>query len=104
MRFALGLLCLACLFAQKPAADPWKQASRDYVVRLPADHVSHPAYRIEWWYYTGNLQTDRGRRFGYQITFFRIGVDPSPANPSTWSVRDLLMAHIAVTRPRRDAA
>ena len=57
------------------AADPWKQASPDYVVRLPADHVSHPAYRIEWWYYTGNLETDRGRRFGYQITFFRVGID-----------------------------
>ena len=25
MRFALGLLCLACLFAQKPAADPWNR-------------------------------------------------------------------------------
>jgi predicted secreted hydrolase len=80
-----------------PAADPWRQASRDYLVRLPADHVSHPAYRIEWWYYTGNLENDRGRRFGYQITFFRIGIDQAPVNPSTWSVRDLLMAHIAVT-------
>ncbi len=95
-------LVAVLLLAAAPAltaldSGPWKQASRDYVVRLPADHVSHPAYRIEWWYYTGNLQTDRGRRFGYQITFFRIGVDPSPANPSKWSVRDLLMAHIAVT-------
>jgi predicted secreted hydrolase len=79
------------------ASDPWKQAARDYVVRLPADHVSHPAYRIEWWYYTGSLDTDRGRRFGYQITFFRIGINLSPANPSIWSVRDLLMAHVAVT-------
>lgn len=79
------------------ASDPWKQAARDYVVRLPVDHVSHPAYRIEWWYYTGSLDTDRGRRFGYQITFFRIGINLSPANPSIWTVRDLLMAHVAVT-------
>ena len=77
---------------------PGSRPRRDYVVRLPADHVSHPAYRIEWWSLTrGTCETDRGRRFGYQITFFRIGVDPSPANPSKWSVRDLLMAHIAVT-------
>ena len=80
-----------------PVADPWKQASRDYVLRLPADHGSHPAHRIEWWYYTGNLETDRGRRFGYQITFFRVGIDTAPINPSKWSVRDLLMAHVAVT-------
>lgn len=81
------------------ATDAWKQASRDYVVRLPVDHASHPAYRIEWWYYTGNLETDRGRRFGYQVTFFRIGINLAPVNPSTFSVRDLLMAHIAVTDP-----
>ncbi|HCE03229.1 MAG TPA: carotenoid 1,2-hydratase, partial [Acidobacteria bacterium] len=51
----------------------------------------------EWWYYTGNLATADGRRFGYQVTFFRIGVDPAPANPSRWAVRDLHMAHLAVT-------
>lgn len=90
-------LALVPAVAQKPVTDAWKHASRDYAVRLPADHVSHPAYRIEWWYYTGNLETDRGRRFGYQVTFFRIGIDPTPVNPSKWSVRDLLMAHVAVT-------
>lgn len=90
-------LAIVPVVAQQPATEKWKQASRDYAVRLPADHVSHPAYRIEWWYYTGNLETDRGRRFGYQVTFFRIGIDPTPVNPSKWSVRDLLMAHVAVT-------
>jgi predicted secreted hydrolase len=47
-----------------------------------ADHASHPDYKIEWWYYTGNLDATDGRRFGYQLTFFRIGIDPAPANPS----------------------
>jgi predicted secreted hydrolase len=95
-------LTIVLLLAASPvldalSPDAWKHASRDYVVRLPADHVSHPAYRIEWWYYTGNLETDRRRRFGYQVTFFRIGINLAPANPSIWSVRDLLMAHVAVT-------
>ena len=45
---------------------------------LPADHASHPDYKIEWWYYTGNLDATDRRRFGYQLTFFRIGVDPAP--------------------------
>jgi predicted secreted hydrolase len=95
-----GLTALALLGAVSSlAADAWKQASRDYRVQLPVDHASHPAYRIEWWYYTGNLETDRGRRFGYQVTFFRIGIDHTPMNPSTFSVRDLLMAHVAVTDP-----
>jgi predicted secreted hydrolase len=75
----------------------WRNAEPGRVLRLPADHVSHPEYRLEWWYYTGNLETAGGRRFGYQLTFFRVGVDPAPANPSRWAVRDLFMAHFALT-------
>ena len=75
----------------------WRLAAPGYPWRFPRDHGSHPEYRIEWWYYTGNLESDRGRRFGYQVTFFRVGVDPAPENPSRWAVRDLFMAHLAVT-------
>ena len=78
-------------------AEGWRQAGSGHVWRFPRDHGSHPEYRIEWWYYTGNLASGRGRRFGYQVTFFRVGVDPAPANPSRWAVRDLYMAHLAVT-------
>lgn len=80
--------------AQQP---DWKQAAPGRPIVLPADHASHPDYRIEWWYYTGNVDAADGRRFGYQLTFFRIGVDPAPVNPSRWTVRDLFMAHLAVT-------
>ena len=48
------------------------------------------------------MQTSAGRRFGYQVTFFRVGVDPAPANPSAWAVRDLFMAHLAVSDPASD--
>src|SRR3990170_8574231 len=41
---------------------------------FPADHYSHPDFKTEWWYYTGHLETESGRRFGYQVTFFRFGV------------------------------
>jgi predicted secreted hydrolase len=75
----------------------WKYATPDRPVVLPADHVSHPDYKIEWWYYTGNVDDAGGRRFGYQLTFFRVGVDPAPENPSRWAVRDLHMAHFATS-------
>jgi predicted secreted hydrolase len=64
---------------------------------IPSDHASHPEYKLEWWYYTGNLDATGGRRFGYQLTFFRVGIDPAPANPSRWAVRDLIMTHLALT-------
>jgi predicted secreted hydrolase len=80
-----------------PQEPQWKQAAPAYPLAVPRDHVSHPAFKLEWWYYTGNVDADAGRRFGYQLTFFRVGVDPSPANPSTFAVRDLYVAHAAVT-------
>jgi predicted secreted hydrolase len=79
------------------SAEPWRQASPEYRVVLPRDHASHPEYKIEWWYYTGNVVAGDGHRFGYQLTFFRIGVDYKPANPSRWAVRDLYAAHLAIS-------
>ncbi len=76
---------------------PWKQATAGYTFSFPRDHASHPDYKIEWWYYTGNVKAADGRRFGYQITFFRVGIDHAPANPSKWAVRDLYMTHLAVS-------
>ena len=40
-------------------------------LRFPADHGAHPAFRTEWWYLTGHLDGEDGRRFGFQVTFFR---------------------------------
>ena len=82
---------------ERRTRDRWRQAEAGYTWQFPRDHGSHPDYRIEWWYYTGNVSSDDGRRFGYQVTFFRIGVDPAPENPSRWAVRDLFMAHLALT-------
>lgn len=76
---------------------PWREAQAGYQYSFPRDHASHPDFKIEWWYYTGNVKTKEGRRFGYQITFFRVGIDHTPANPSKWAVRDLYMTHLAVS-------
>jgi predicted secreted hydrolase len=88
----------AVMSAQAP---PWKEAAPERPITLPSDHASHPDYRLEWWYYTGNVDAQDGRRFGYQLTFFRVGVDPAPVNPSRWAVRDLFMAHLALTDVNR---
>jgi predicted secreted hydrolase len=75
----------------------WRTADPGNRLKFPADHASHPEYKIEWWYYTGNLAAKGGQRYGYQVTFFRVGVEYAPANPSKWAVRDLFMAHLAIT-------
>ena len=45
----------------------WKQGQAGYQFSFPRDHASHPEYKIEWWYYTGNLVTQKFRHFGYQL-------------------------------------
>ena len=65
---------------------------------FPADHGPHPGFRTEWWYFTGNLKTTEGHRFGYQLTFFRVALKPWPAaRRSRWGANEVFMAHFAVT-------
>lgn len=92
----MSKLALILLIAIQ-ATSPWKQAAAGYEYSFPRDHASHPDYKIEWWYYTGNVKAADGRRFGYQVTFFRVGIDHTPANPSKWAVRDLFMTHLAIS-------
>lgn len=65
---------------------------------FPRDHGPHPDYKQEWWYFTGNLETEQGRHFGFQLTFFRIGLSPSTqARASAWATREVYMAHFTVS-------
>ncbi len=77
-------------------AQDWQPALPGYHYQFPRDHFAHPDYHTEWWYYTGNLHTADGRRFGFELTFFRQGVSRAPAS-SPWDVRDIYMAHLALS-------
>ena len=90
-------LALLLLLACPASGQDWKPALPGYAYKFPRDHGQHPAQKIEWWYYTGNLATAEGRHFGYQLTFFRIGATQIPANASPWALRDVWMAHFAVS-------
>ena len=66
--------------------------------RFPRDHGQHSRYRLEWWYYTGIVRTAEGRPFGYEVTFFRQGLNPAPdRRGSAWRVGSLCLAHLAVS-------
>ena len=92
-------MTLSMALAASPAPTPFQPATAGYRYDFPKDHGSHPTYRTEWWYYTGHLQSKNGRSFGFELTFFRRGVPPEDIKtlPSKWSVRDLYLAHFAVT-------
>ena len=71
--------------------------------KFPKDHGAHDGYRNEWWYITGNLQTEQGRVFGYQFTLFRVALMPdlSKKRLSRWAASHVWMAHVALTDPER---
>lgn len=69
-----------------------------YPWQFPRDHGAHPGYRTEWWYFTGHLVGDQGELFGYQLTFFRVALTPTPSRrASAWAADTVYFAHFALT-------
>ncbi len=94
MKRGIFLLALWCV-----AAD-WRLAEPGWRYEFPRDHHAHREFKTEWWYFTGNLQDSLGRKFGYQLTFFRQGIrPPAERDPkmSRFVVNDLKFAHFTIT-------
>ena len=65
---------------------------------FPRDHGPHPDFKLEWWYFVGNLEDDTGRRFGFQLTYFRQAVVASmPERRSAWATSQFYMGHFALS-------
>ena len=109
-RFKISIIFLGSLIVATLAAYGQLSAGDDYLSvtgpcnqTFPQDHGSHPGYRTEWWYYTGNLTADSGDRYGYQLTFFRSQIGPPGANQgwprpsSAWRTQQFFVGHAALT-------
>lgn len=67
-------------------------------LEFPQAHGSHPDFKIEWWYLTGHLYAENGRRFGYQATFFRSALKPpKDQRGETFGANHLFLTHMALT-------
>jgi len=92
-----GEITVAEALGGAPAAG-FARATAPRRFSFPDDHGPHPGFRTEWWYFTGNLSAADGRRFGYQLTFFRVALVPEPVErPSRWGTDAVFMAHFALT-------
>jgi predicted secreted hydrolase len=95
-KFVAAMAALLIL-QSAPVTTPFKTALTGYRYEFPRDHFSHPDFQTEWWYYTGNLRTEDGHRFGFELTFFREAVDRDAAKNATWDLRDIYLAHLALS-------
>lgn len=87
-------------YESAPDSSLFRRANGPRPFTFPADYGPHPEFQTEWWYYTGNLQAEDGRRFGYQLTFFRRAIQPpveSASRQSRWATDQVYMAHFTLT-------
>jgi predicted secreted hydrolase len=96
MKSRLACFAAALLFLQ-PLAAQYHTALPGYRYEFPRDHFNHPDFQTEWWYYTGNLKSADGRRFGFELTFFRQAVSRDSKKVTAWEVNDLYLAHLALS-------
>ncbi len=96
MRSKLAVLAAALLIFH-PLAAQYRTAVPGYRFEFPRDYFDHPDFQTEWWYYTGNLKSASGHRYGFELTFFRQAVSRDPAHAAIWDVKDLYLAHLALS-------
>jgi predicted secreted hydrolase len=78
----------------------YARADGSLELQFPRDFGPHDDFQSEWWYYTGNLQTETGRHFGFQLTFFRRAIQPveqRAQRESGWAAEQVYMAHFTLT-------
>lgn len=96
MRSRLAALGAALLMLH-PLAGQYRTAVPGYRFEFPRDYFDHPGFQTEWWYYTGNLKSASGQRYGFELTFFREAVSRDAAPSAAWDVKDLYLAHLALS-------
>ena len=95
----LGILAMVLLAPPTcPGAEGFLQAIEPRDWTFPKDHRDHPGFQTEWWYYTGNVERADKRPFGFQLTFFRVQLQPAPVvSSSKWRTNELYFAHLTVS-------
>lgn len=64
--------------------------------RLPSAFYFRKDYKIQWWYFTGHLYDSGGREFGYELTFFVVGIQKRHFR-SRFGVDNVYIEHFAVS-------
>lgn len=103
--FFWAIILLVVLYSNSLNAAPTENLSGfikalpGYQYNFPRDHFSHENFKVEWWYYTGNLKNKDGREFGFQLTFFRVALDrfSDTSKSSRWRLRDIYFSHMTVS-------
>ena len=90
---------LVLLAARASGTASFPEVEAGHRLEFPRDYGSHPAFRNEWWYITGWIDSRGAPSLGFQITFFRNRPGVAEDNPSRFAPRELVFAHAALADP-----
>lgn len=99
MAAIVGSLAASTGSGQSATPDGFRLALPGWSFEFPRDHGAHDEFRTEWWYFTGNVRSTAGRRYGFELTFFRVGTVGVRAQggATPWDLRNVSLAHFAIT-------
>jgi len=70
--------------------------NRSDFVNLPEDLFYKDNFVSQWWYFTGHLESEDGKLFGFEVTFFVINVNQKKFK-SPFGLQKAYMLHSAIT-------
>lgn len=84
-------------------AESLRDGSEFHPVELPRDLWAHRTAQTEWWYYTGHGETDSGKKFGFELVFFKRRTDEDRFSlvPLRILGNPIYFAHFAITDGNR---
>ncbi|MDX1765243.1 MAG: lipocalin family protein [bacterium] len=93
--YILMVLCSSTL-AAPVFGEPYREVRPGDEIVLPSHLYYQPDYRVQWWYVTGHLADEGGREFGYELTFFAVGVRQR-AYRSRFGLNTIYISHFAIS-------
>jgi predicted secreted hydrolase len=85
------LIAVSTVYGQE-----WLDVTGTYQLQFPEDFYYKKEYRVQWWYFTGHLLDDKGREFGYELTFFTVNVQKRQYK-SLFGVNRIYISHFAIS-------
>ena len=96
MRRFLAVCIVFMSFSAAASAGEYQDVRPGRALQFPEDSFYRKDFRVQWWYFTGHLIDAGGREFGYELTFFVVGVQKSN-HRSKFGVNNIYITHFAVS-------
>jgi predicted secreted hydrolase len=94
--FTSLFLLLGLFWTNTVTGQDYRDVTPGQAVKLPDDFYYKKDFRVQWWYLTGHLFDEEGREFGYELTFFAIGVQKREFE-SRFGPQNVYASHFAVS-------